>query len=554
MSEVEGTPTRRLEGPSGLFWVVSAAAVVVLVAFRLHALDLPLETDECNYAYIGGRLLSGDRLYVDVWDHQPFGVFALFGGVIAMFGDGPSVFRWLATASCVMSLALIMGILRRVGSEQTAIVGGLLYAIASSDPGTGGEGCNREIFMNTLILAGWSSSLRAMDSSKASSFSWQGLLLSGGFLALGSTLKTVVAVYWFGLAAWIAWVTCQAPGAERRASRVLASLAVLACGPAVVWFGAFAYFAATGRLTEFVDAVFLFNVGYTESGEPFWMRFVRFFAPIRHPYIFDSGLAFWVAAIPATLWLASRSVKKPRHLSASLFLLLISSFLAACLPGRFWPHYYCLLIPPAVMVVSLMAEAVANSVTQPLGVGSGGKRLVGYVIRAVIPLLVLGTQVRDYLLQPPFGITVKRYNSRDFWGKGQGENVASVTDPSDTVFVFGNDASIYYYAKRRCASRFTMITGLMKGMRGAEERRRVLIRELRASPPRLIVVLFDEHPFAEWKQFLDEHYGQPVGWDFHDRSGEPIMFVLARKDRPIREIDWNWDRSSVGGWQLGDRR
>src|SRR3972149_2212575 len=72
------------------------AAMAILVVFRLHAFDLPLETDECNYAYIGGRLLDGDRLYVDVWDHQPFGVFALFAGVIAVFGDAPHVFRIVA--------------------------------------------------------------------------------------------------------------------------------------------------------------------------------------------------------------------------------------------------------------------------------------------------------------------------------------------------------------------------------------------------------------------------------------------------------------------------
>ena len=63
-------------------WLAVAVAAAVLVCFRLHAFDLPLEADESNYAYIGSRLLEGDRLYVDVWDHQPFGVFTLFAGII----------------------------------------------------------------------------------------------------------------------------------------------------------------------------------------------------------------------------------------------------------------------------------------------------------------------------------------------------------------------------------------------------------------------------------------------------------------------------------------
>ena len=78
--------------------------------------------------------------------------------------------------------------------------------------------------------------------------------------------------------------------------------------------------------------------------------------------------------------------------------------------------------------------------------------------------------------------------------------------------------------------------------------------ELNKRPPRLIAVLFDHEPFAEWKAFLNEHYGEPVGWDFHDETRKPIMFVLARKDQPVEAIDWDWDRSAVGGWQLGRGR
>jgi hypothetical protein len=81
-----------------------------------------------------------------------------------------------------------------------------------------------------------------------------------------------------------------------------------------------------------------------------------------------------------------------------------------------------------------------------------------------------------------------------------------------------------------------------------------MMAELEKHLPRLILVLFDEQPFPQWRAFLDEHYGEPIGWDFHDRTGKPIMFVLARKDKPIAPIDWNWDRKEVGGWLLGDRR
>ena len=167
---------------------------------------------------------------------------------------------------------------------------------------------------------------------------------------------------------------------------------------------------------------------------------------------------------------------------------------------------------------------------------------------AVVPVLLLSSEYGGYLRQPPFGITVNRYNSRDFWGRAQGENVLRVTEPTDSVFVFGNEAEIYYYSGRRCASRYTMITGLQSGHAGAEQRRAELLEELERCKPRIIMVLFDEKPFDGWLAFLERHYGEAVGVDRHDMNDKLIMLIFARKDQPIEPIDWNWDRSAVGGW------
>ncbi len=524
------------------------AAILILVLFRLHAFDLPLETDECNYALIAARLLAGDRLYVDVWDHQPFGVFSLFAAVIALFGDAAIVFRWMALLFSAASLLLIFAILRHVSGRSAAILGALLFAVASSDPGTGGEGCNREVYMSTLILAAWYCAMRSATRPSL----W--LFASGAALAIASSLKTIVAVHWVLLAVWIVVNEGRQRQDERRGAAIVRRLLWFAAGPVILWGVAFCYFAATGRLGEFVDAVFLFNVGYSDGSEPFLMRFVRFFAPLKHPFVFESALPLWIGAIIAAIWLIYEVTSRRGRLSLAMVLLLSASYIAICLPGRFWPHYYYLLLPGAVLAVSIVVQRWATWLRQELFLGTWGANFAWVLLYALVPITLTLTEVRNYVLQPPFGITVKRYNSRDFWGEAQGKNVASVTDPDDTIFVFGNDASIYYYSQRRCASRYTMITGLAAGMRGAEERRRVMLAELVANPPRLILVLFNEKPFDEWLRFLELHYGEAVGVDYHDRTGDPIMLAFVRKDRPIRAMEWNWDRSAIGGWQLGERR
>lgn len=608
-------------GSAGRWWAggLLGAAAVVLVLSRWHAFSLPLEADECNYAYIAARLLAGDRLYVDVWDHQPPGVYALFAGAIALFGDAPDVFRWMSTAFSLASLGLIYGIARSCAGRLPAVAAVSLFAIASADPGTAGEGCNREIYMNTLVLAAWYLALRVprragpIRGPASHRPSLATVAAAGACLGLASTIKTVIAVHWLLLAVWLVLWPARArrdpeathgaaPSRAARRRSIIATVTAFAVGPTIMWSATLGYFALTHRFALFVDTVFTFNLGYSGGDTHTLSRFAEFFALARHPYVFDSALPLWIAAAAATVWLAARAIVRRDRTAAAIVLLVSAGYIATCLPAHFWPHYYYLMIPSLTIAASVaLARATAwahNALPRPHApprphdqttgtstahaadpipacgpsdhyvaassarTGPGIASSAHEPVRGPIPAIVLAilvaalfiTEYRHYLSQPPFGITVKRYNSQDFWARAHGANVARVTAPGDTVFVFGNHPGVYYYANRRCASRYTMITGLHDGYPGARRRRETLIADLERTPPRVILVLADEPPFDAWREFLHAHYGQPVGWDFHDRTHAPIMFVLARTDAPVDSIDWNWDRATVGGWFPGDPR
>ena len=562
-------------------WIagVLLATSIVLIAFRLHAFNLPLETDEANYAYIGGRLLASDRLYVDVWDHQPPGVFALFAVVIATFGDAPEVFRWLASAFALGTLFLIYLIVRHVAGVRWGLFAATLFAVLSSDPGTAGEGCNREIYMNTLLLAGWYAALRTReDQTRSRATAW--LLASGSAFAAASFLKTIVATHWFAVAGWLAWQEFRSAGNSRRQGRRPAPIvALFAVPPAALWIATLVYFGLTDRLALFTDAVFGFNLAYSQGNGSFWTRFVTFFTPGDKPYlqpfIFDSAFPLWITALLAVPTLltvmvfSSRVPSDPSRVgdstatvrerptrnsgatgpssAAPALLMLLASYLATCLPAQFWPHYYYLLLPPAIIVTTMALNRLCNFLP-----GARNQRIAAIVAATALTIALLSSQYRHYLSQPPFGITVIRYNGRDFWGRAQGENVRSVTEPDDEIFVYGADAAIYYYAQRTCASRYTMLTGLRSGYAGHAQRRATMLREIAERRPRLILVVLGEESFPEWSQFLPTHY-DAVGWDFRDRPPhDPILMILCDRERPIAEIDWNWDRTSVGGWNLGD--
>ena len=315
-------------------WAVAAAvllAAIVLVLMRWHAFGLPLEADEGNYAYIGQRLLAGDRLYVDVWDHQPPGVFMLFAGVIAVFGSEPVVFRWVAVVFSLATLGFVVAILHRRGGPGPAVGGAVLFALVSSDPATSGEGCNREIYMTTLIVAAWWCVLRKGGSGPGS------VVAAGLLLGVASALKTIVALHWLALGAWL--VVRELRNASRGGGlwRATRTVLLFGAGPAVVWLAAFAYFGATGRYDDFVDAVFRVNLSYSASEDSFFVRFGRFFRPPGHEFPVYSALPLWLGGVAGIVVLAAATIARRSGTAACILALLVASFVAICLPGQFWP-------------------------------------------------------------------------------------------------------------------------------------------------------------------------------------------------------------------------
>jgi hypothetical protein len=237
----------------------------------------------------------------------------------------------------------------------------------------------------------------------------------------------------------------------------------------------------------------------------------------------------------------------------------LGSFIAVCLPGHSWPHYYYLLIPPLVILVAMTLEQMGRSVLL------GGSARLARAMCAVGVLWTLWVFVRQaefYLNVPTVKLTDVRYESRDWWDLAQAANVARVTDPSDTVLVTGSDAGVYFYSGRRAATRYTMMTGLDETFPGYEERRRNLMNDLRRFRPRVILVVNPEaatgeqpqsrytswKPFPELDEFIRRNYlpaapGEQFK-DFNDRRPtEPIMEALMDKTRPVPEIDWYWHRA-----------
>ncbi|HVU50685.1 MAG TPA: hypothetical protein VHL80_08350, partial [Polyangia bacterium] len=216
-----------------------AAMACLIVVARLRTLHEPLEPDLVTYATIGHEMANGKRLYSDIWDVKPPGLYVTYmlGELVAGHGDRQvwvlGVFAALATLAGVYAAGAALG--RGAGllaaAFWTALQGVLV--IQANQP-------NAEVFIDAAWVAAFAALVRHPGGRPA----WLRALAVGALLGVGSTYKPIVVL----LALVLALAHCVAPppGLSRRDA--LLEVAVMTVGAAAVWGLVFGYAAATGQV------------------------------------------------------------------------------------------------------------------------------------------------------------------------------------------------------------------------------------------------------------------------------------------------------------------
>lgn len=132
------------------------AIALAFLALRLPSFVEPIwYSDDGTYANIGWALNHGARLYVDVWDNKPPGVYWLSGFLVAHLPIG--VAMPLAATTLTLITAVGVGAIgRRLGGTRVALLAVAAYVVVGSLPFMHGTLLNAEICgatCSTLAIA-----------------------------------------------------------------------------------------------------------------------------------------------------------------------------------------------------------------------------------------------------------------------------------------------------------------------------------------------------------------------------------------------------------------
>jgi hypothetical protein len=266
---------------------------------------------------------------------------------------------------------------------------------------------------------------------------------------------------------------------------------------ALCWALLLGYYAAVGRLAPFLEAVVEYNRDYAGNAGSNVLRAllpsVDQLWPLL-PYV-PLGLLAGFMAI-AGLRSAER---RPWGLLAAY---LVGGWIAVALPGRLFPHYFQLMLPPiAIGAGWLIASALERR---------------SAVALAACALAMCGpVAARAYQAEVPLSeVPVMKYGGYGYdclETQQMGGWINQRYPASAVVYHWGPDPGVYFYAGRLSPVSFTYNLPLVDGTARARRYSEDVLAQLQSRPPDLIVVRRLElraidNPIEEWMQ---EHY-QPI--------------------------------------------
>jgi hypothetical protein len=438
---------------------------------RSGLLDVPLDRDEGEYAYIGALLMDGVPPYVRAWNMKMPGIYVLYAGVMTVFGRTTAGVHLGLLAVNLVSIGLVFLLGRRLLGAAGGVGAAALFATMSFHPMLHGLAAYAEHYLLPFVIAGSLVLLAATDAKSQALFATSGLLFGLAFV-----VKQSGGV--FGLFA-LAWIIVS--GFEARlpvgaiGTRVAALLAgalvpfLVVCGWLALsgsfanfWFWTFTYAAQYGALQNFAGAAFSFVIVVDEVLPSAW--------PLLVLTAIGAGAPAWNTSLHDRRWF--------------LWLLLAASVVATSLGFYYRTQYFLLLLPALCLLAGAGAATLARALAPwhralPLAAAAA---VIGAALAPVV-------YHRDLLFQSTGRQISRAVNGRNPFVEAVeiARYLRERSQKDDRIAVIGSEPQIYFYADRPAATGYIYMYPLMERHPYAREMQEHLIRELSAARPRYLV-------------------------------------------------------------------
>jgi 4-amino-4-deoxy-L-arabinose transferase-like glycosyltransferase len=442
------------------------AAAVAALLLRIVSIAEPLGIDQSLWASAVRGLSRGQRLYVDVWEQRPPGIYWIYLAGFRVFGWTAAAVAWLDILAAAATTLLLYVIGRRLATPTTGVAAAALYATLTMPAWLYRhhgflERSVCETFIVVCIAAAAWLAVRFRDRQTAIAAAGVGL-----FAGAAVVLKPNAGLYFPALMLWMALyargASAQPNGISWRRTFVVAVLAA-----SVVPVVAVLWLWAHGALGEAKIAVVDFNRFYVGQGLTIGGLALAF------------GKAVWLRIKSDPLWLAGGiasvavlwELVRARRLSplAGLAVLWGGAVMLVILVNgiRMFNSYFIQAFAPLALLAAWLFTEGARRTHKPAAVVAA-VLMLALLVQRQYPLPILAAAAADFNVLR--GRTDRHAYLEMFGGYANGrghssranEEVAAYvrqhTQPDDQVYLFGiSGAGVYFTADRLTAHRFLRV-------------------------------------------------------------------------------------------------
>lgn len=433
--------------------------------------------DEGIYLAIGQAVRQGSVLYSEIHDNKPPLLY-----LVAAIANG-EIF-WFKLWSFVFGLLTIGGFYKLAVEvvHKRAVWATVIFAIITSLPILEGNIANAEnFFLLFTVLAFYvlykSNSLKTVF--------WGGLILGvGGLFKMPPLIEAGIwPVYWL----------------VQNRKDLVKKIAALSLGIILPLAVSGVGLAIMGAGKEYLMAAWAQNLPYLTS----W----KATSEASGIYSLKNRVLILIAAIIVTI-VASRKWQK---FNLVLVLWMIFSWFAALMSGRPYPHYLLQTAPALALIATTLPGL--GMVTLLMVITWNLFGFYGYPVWRYygnfIEFIMGRTSKENYWRQ---------FNQQVENNYKISERIQALTDPSEKIFVWGDEPMIYAAARRLPVGKY-LVKYHIQDFSG----RQYVAGQLAKKPPEILVIFDTAEDFPALKTFADDNYYQI------DKIGSAVLWKLKKQ-------------------------
>jgi hypothetical protein len=525
-------------------WVSVTIIVIFVAAIRIRLLEIPLERDEGEFAYMGQLMLQGIPPYQLAYNMKLPGIYAAYALVMAVFGQTIAGIHLGLMVVNAIAIVLLFLLTRRVHDDVAGVAAAASYALLSLSPSVLGTSAHATQFIVPFALGGTLLLLRALDSGKYRMLFASGLLYGLAFLMKQHAIFFIAfaAIYFF-------WSILRIRPVDLK--RFACGLVFLIVGSVTPVIVTCVVLYTAGVFPKFWFWTFAYGSKYVSQVPlSYALHNLMFLAPRA----INPWGPLWVIAgigLTAVFWNGKARSNWFFGVGTALF-----SFLTVCPGFIFRNHYFVTLLP----AVALLAGVGVSSMRQFLS-----ERKMPYPVQVSWVLIIAATMVGPILLLGRFFFIASPVEAcRMMYGENPFPESIEIADyirnhslEDDKIAVIGSEPQIYFYSNRKSATGYIYVYGLMELQDYAFKMQIEMMGEIEKARPKHVVFVdipaswlvktYSDRTILRWAQKYLGSYYRTVGivdifpdrdsqayWDDEARGKQPqsqySVYVLERRD------------------------